>query len=81
MNHEAFPVPGFEFMDEPATEEQKDIIHKLATARGHNLDRHGEWPDPFTRWDARNMIEALQPPTHDDEVRAGFGIFAANAGD
>jgi hypothetical protein len=60
MEHEKFPVDGFEFMDEPATDEQKDIIVQLAKEKGHELKRDGKWPDPFTRWDAKCMIEALK---------------------
>lgn len=59
MEHEEFPVAGFEFMNEPATEQQKDIIYELATKAGYHMDRHGKWPEPFTKWDARNMIAAL----------------------
>jgi hypothetical protein len=60
MEHEPFPVPGFEFMDAPATDEQKDIIVELAAAKGKPIERHGKWPEPFTKWDAKNMIEALK---------------------
>ena len=60
MDHENFPVKGFGFMDEPATEEQKDIIFNLAHQKGRPMNRHGKWPDPFTKWDAANMIEALK---------------------
>lgn len=60
MQHEAFPVAGFEFMDEPATEQQKNIICELATQAGKPIDRDGQWPTPFTKWDAKNMIEALE---------------------
>jgi len=60
MEHEKFPVQGFGFMDEPATDEQKDIIVKIAQKKGHILKRDGQWPVPFTKWDAANMIEALK---------------------
>jgi hypothetical protein len=61
MEHEDFPTQGFEFMNEPATEEQKDIIVELARARlGREIDRHGEWPSPFSRWDAARMIETIE---------------------
>lgn len=60
MKHEEFPVPGFEFMNQPATEEQKDLIAELAKAAGSPIDRNGVWPEPFTRWDASNMIEILK---------------------
>lgn len=60
MEHEKFPVEGFQFMDEPATEEQKDIIVKIALQKGKPINRHGQWPDPFTKWDAANMIQALE---------------------
>lgn len=59
MEHEDFPVKGFEFMNEPATEEQKDIIAKMAEQGDEPIDRHGKWPEPFSKWDAANMIEAL----------------------
>lgn len=60
MEHENFPIKGFEFMNEPATEEQKDIIFNLAHRKGKAMNRHGKWPDPFSKWDAKNMIEALE---------------------
>lgn len=47
-------------MDEPATEEQKDIIAQLALQKGKLLKRDGQWPVPFTKWDAANMIDALK---------------------
>lgn len=59
MKHEDFPVDGFEFMNEPASEEQKDIIHYLSLKKGKPIERHGKWPNPFTKWDAKNMIDAL----------------------
>lgn len=59
MKHEDFPIPGFEFMNEPATEEQKDIICSLAVKKGLEIKRDGTWPNPFTKWDAKNMIDAL----------------------
>ena len=55
-----FPVPGFEFMDEPATEQQKDTIARIAAEKGTPIDRHGVWPSPFSKWDAAQMIEALE---------------------
>lgn len=60
MEHEDFPVPGFEFMNDKATDEQKDRIVKLAEKAGKPIDRNGEWPEPFSRWDANGMIEALE---------------------
>jgi hypothetical protein len=60
MEHEKFPVEGFGFMNEPATEEQKDIIAQLAQQKGKLLKRDGQWPVPFTKWDAANMIDALK---------------------
>ena len=60
MEHENFPVAGFEFMDEPATDEQKAIIIDMCKARGIPIDPNGEWPTPFTKWDAGNMIETLK---------------------
>jgi hypothetical protein len=59
MEHEDFPVPGFEFMNEPATEEQKAIIVKLAVQAGRLVD-NGEWPDPFSKYDAASAIQALE---------------------
>lgn len=60
MEHEDFPVAGFEFMNEPATDEQKRIIIELVSKLGLELDHSGEWPNPFTKWDAANMIDALR---------------------
>lgn len=60
MKHEDFPVEGFEFMNEPATEEQKDIIVALAEKAGTPIKRHGQWPEPFSKWDAKCMIDALE---------------------
>lgn len=60
MEHEDFPVAGFEFMNEDATDEQKDIITKLAGEAGMPIDRNGQWPTPFSKWDAKSMIDALQ---------------------
>jgi hypothetical protein len=60
MEHKAFPVAGFEFMNQPATDKQKETIIKLAKAAHRWVADDGPWPDPFTRWDAARMIEALQ---------------------
>jgi len=60
MEHENFPVPGFEFMDEPATEEQKNLIVRIAEEKGRPIKRDGQWPEPFSKWDAANMIETLR---------------------
>jgi hypothetical protein len=60
MEHEKFPVEGFEFMNEPATDEQKNIIVESAKRKGHFLEKNGVWPEPFTRWDAYQMIKALE---------------------
>ena len=60
MEHEDFPVKGFEFMNEPATDEQKRIIADLCEKRGTPIDIHAQWPDPFTKWDAGNMIQILK---------------------
>lgn len=60
MNHENFPVIGYEFMNEPATDEQKGIIIELVKQLGLNLNPNGQWPNPFTKWDAARMIESLQ---------------------
>lgn len=68
MKHEEFPVTGFEFMNEPATEEQKDIICSLAEKVGTPIKRNGQWPVPFSKWDAKNMIDALQARRIEDGV-------------
>ena len=60
MEHEPFPVAGFEFMNEPATPEQKEIIVELATKCGTPIDPNGVWPDPFSKHDAYSMIKALR---------------------
>ena len=65
MKHEDFPVKGFEFMNEPAGDEQKQIIIDLAIRAGHNmapdsLTNPDAWPKPFSKWDAGNMITALK---------------------
>lgn len=60
MEHEEFPVAGFDFMNEPATSEQKGIIVQLAAVRGTPIDLFGRWPEPFTKWDAKCMIDALE---------------------
>jgi hypothetical protein len=76
MKHEDFPVKGFEFMDEPAGDEQKRIIIDLAKQAGHNLEADcltnpDAWPKPFSKWDAKCMIDALRTqlgehPEYDD---------------
>lgn len=58
MEHEKFPVAGFEFMDDPATDEQKEIIKQMARDKGMELTDN--WPVPFSKWDAYSMIEALK---------------------
>lgn len=65
MNHEDFPVKGFEFMNEPATEDQKRIIIDLMNRAGYPtppdcLTNAKAWPDPFSKWDAGEMIENLR---------------------
>lgn len=60
MEHASFPVKGFEFMDEPATEIQKEMILELCNTKEISVDPNGKWPDPFTKWDAANMIESLK---------------------
>ena len=60
MEHEDFPVAGFEFMNEPATDAQKDIIVALAARAGTPIDRNGKWPKPFSKWDAKQMIDSLR---------------------
>lgn len=60
MEHEDFPVAGYEFMNEPATDEQKKIIIELANELGFDVNRGGPWPDPFSKWDASRTIRVLQ---------------------
>lgn len=60
MEHEGFPVKGFEFMDNPATMHQKEIIVKLCDDVGTPVDMEGHWPEPFSRWDAYSMIKSLK---------------------
>lgn len=65
MNHEDFPVKGFEFMNEPATDGQKRIILDLMARLNIQtspdcLSDPKSWPDPFNRWDAKCMIDALK---------------------
>jgi hypothetical protein len=60
MKHEDFPVNGFEFMNEPATKEQKETIVKLLKEFYHIDEVTDNWPDPFSKWDAANMITELQ---------------------
>lgn len=60
MKHEPFPVEGFDFMNDPATDQQKDLIVKLAEEKGKPIKRYGKWPEPFTKFDAANMIAALE---------------------
>jgi hypothetical protein len=60
MEHVSFPVKGFEFMDESATEMQKHIIVELCGLKGIDINANGVWPDPFSKWDAANMIEGLK---------------------
>ena len=60
MKHEGFPVKDFEFMNEPATDEQKKMILDICAERQIPVDTDGPWPDPFTKWDAAIMIETLK---------------------
>lgn len=60
MEHEPFPVAGFEFMNEPATLEQKEIIVELAGKCGTPIDPNGTWPEPFSKHDAYRMIKVLR---------------------
>lgn len=66
MEHESFPVAGFDFMDEAATDEQKTIILRLASELGYECSS-GPWPTPFTKWDAARMIEALEDEKKDHQ--------------
>ena len=62
MRNEPFPVKGFEFMDEPATDDQKEIIMDLM-AKVQDIPRESildNWPDPFSKWDAARMIDSLK---------------------
>ncbi len=63
MKHEDFPVAGFEFMNEPATDEQKRIIIEICNQRHIPIDPNGPWPEPFSKWDAAGMIETLKGET------------------
>ena len=60
MKHKDFPVKEFEFMDEPATDIQKNLIVELGEEVGTPMKRNSVWPDPFTKWDAWQMIDALK---------------------
>ncbi len=60
MEHEPFPVAAFGFMDEPASEDQKKIIVELAQRAGTPIDPNGKWPERFSRWDAKRMIDVLR---------------------
>lgn len=60
MEHEKFPVEGFEFMDKPATLQQKEIIVNLADDLGTPIDMDGVWPEPFSKWDAYHMIKGMK---------------------
>lgn len=72
MDHEDFPVPGFEFMEEAATDQQKDFIVEIARSLlGRVIDRRGAWPDPFTRWDAVRMIDAIEQEARERSSRGG----------
>jgi len=65
MKHESFSVKGFEFMDEPATDEQKKLIIEICMERQIPIDPNGPWPNPFTKWDAGQMIESLRGTNHE----------------
>ena len=60
MEHEKFPVKEFKFMDEPATDYQKKVIVELCATKGTPVNGDGIWPDPFTKWDASQMIAILE---------------------
>lgn len=60
MEHKDFPIPGFEHMNNLATDEDKQIIIFLAKQIGKPINPNGPWPEPFSRWDAINMMWALQ---------------------
>lgn len=59
MQHEDFPVVGFEFMNEPATVEQKEAILVAMKGIGIDATMEGPWPPVFSKWDAGLMLEAL----------------------
>ena len=65
MKHESFSVKGFEFMDEPATDEQRKMILDICAERQIPVDPDGPWPNPFTKWDAGQMIESLRGTNHE----------------
>jgi hypothetical protein len=46
-------------LDQPATEQQKNLIADIADRGGEPIDRHGRWPEPFTKRDAYQMINEL----------------------
>ena len=60
MKHESFPVNGFDFMNEPATDEQKKLILEICKERQIPVDPDGPWPEPFSKWDAGQMIDTLK---------------------
>jgi hypothetical protein len=68
MKHENFPVVGFEFMDEPATDEQKRMIVEICNQRNIPIDPNGPWPEPFSKWDAGNMIQTLKGGGEPDKL-------------
>lgn len=68
MKHEEFPVKGFEFMNEPATDEQKRIIIEICQRRHIPIDTNGPWPEPFSKWDAANMIQVLKGNKQEKQV-------------
>lgn len=73
MEHEDFPVQGFEFMNEPATNEQKVLFIALAKRLGHEMSINGPWPQPFTRWDAARSISVLQSILDTEDLLADIG--------
>jgi hypothetical protein len=60
MEHADFPIDSFGFMNDPATNEQKEMIVELCEARDTPIDPNGKWPEPFTKWDAKRMIDNLE---------------------
>jgi hypothetical protein len=51
---------GFEFLNEAASDEQKHIIINLSKQLKMPIDEHVQWPTPFSKWDALNMIAILE---------------------
>ncbi len=83
MEHEESPATETGSADEPATDQQKDLIAVLAIRGGEPIDRHGVWPDPFTVRDAARMIEDLERAIGERDLRVAVDRLTAftQAGD